>query len=196
MTKLTAVNAILRKIGGYPVSSLDPGGASSASEAERCLDEANLAIQSRGGQGWHFNRKYGVSLDRDANGHIAVPAGTITLDSYGEDFNRDITHRGEKLYDLEHNTEVFDGPIKVEIVTLWEFHCVPEPVADYIVAQAAMQFNEIRGNRDRTRVLMMEVDRTQRLANAMNNRQGDSNFLKSADSMDVKGRRTERRRIR
>jgi hypothetical protein len=196
MTKLTAVNAILRRVGGYPVTTLDPGGASTASEAERCLDEANLQIQSRGGVGWHFNRTYDVVLTPGTGGYIAVPSGCITLDAMGISAHRDITHRGERVYDLEANTEVFDAPVTVEIVSLWEFHCIPEPVADYIVAKATVQFNEIRGNRERTNVLMMELDRAMKKANSMNNRQADSNFLDSNDSRDVKGRRNDRRRIR
>ena len=59
MTKLEAVNAVLRRIGLTPVSALDTAGNSATSQAERFLDDADIDFQSRG---WHFNSNYNITL--------------------------------------------------------------------------------------------------------------------------------------
>lgn len=48
MTKLEAVNNLLRTVGMRPVSALDAGGTSDASEAERVLDEVTELVQTDG----------------------------------------------------------------------------------------------------------------------------------------------------
>ena len=60
LTKLDAVNALLRAITEYPVAALDTGGTSMAAQAERVLDFHDKLIQ---GRGWHENREYDVEID-------------------------------------------------------------------------------------------------------------------------------------
>ena len=48
MTKLEAINAVLRRIGLTPVAALDTAGNSATSQAERFLDDADIEFQSRG----------------------------------------------------------------------------------------------------------------------------------------------------
>lgn len=59
MTKLQAVQEILRRSGLMPPAALDTDGASMASNAERCLDSEELAVQSRG---WHYNTRREILL--------------------------------------------------------------------------------------------------------------------------------------
>jgi len=186
MTKLEAVNKILRRAGGYPVAVLDEGGASAAAEAQRCLEEESKSIQSTG---WNFNTRSKVQLTPDGSGFITMPAGTLHLDSDYSDATRNITHRGERLYDLDNNTNVFSAAIYVKLVELWEFHCLPEPVAEYITSAATFAFNTIRGTRERERGIVMERERAKGAARVWNNRQLDASYVKGTDAQDILGER-------
>lgn len=62
MTKLDAVQEILRRSGLYVPPALDTDGASAAANAERVLDAEELAVQSRG---WHYNTRRKVQLSPD-----------------------------------------------------------------------------------------------------------------------------------
>jgi hypothetical protein len=190
MTKLESVNRVLRRAGGYPVNSLDTNGPSAAAEAERCIDESAKIILQRE---WNFNTRSKVTLTPDVNGYIAVPAGTLHLDTDGNSEYRNITYRGQRLFDVTNNTEIFSGPITVLITSLWEFHCIPEPVADYITAEAAFNFNAARGVAQNEARLVNELVQMRNKAVAWNSRQHDVNLLDSFHSQDVKGgRRFER----
>lgn len=59
MTKLEAVQEVLRRNGMEPGPALDPTGPSMMGKAERILDAEELAIQTRG---WHYNTKYNVEV--------------------------------------------------------------------------------------------------------------------------------------
>lgn len=190
VTELTAVNLILRK-SGVPgeVTSLTPNGRGNASEAERCLNEESLRIQS---EGWYFNTSRNVELTPDANtSEIALPANTITIDTDGADHWRNVTQRGEKLFDLDNNTDEFSGTLRCRYVTLWAFHCVPEPVAAYIACQAALTYYEnMPPPREalRIRTLMETRDRAMGVAKKFNASSADANILTTPDAQAVKGR--------
>jgi hypothetical protein len=186
MTELDGVNEVLRKAGGYPVTVLDEGGASSAAEAQRCLAEESRKIQSTG---WNFNTRRKVELT-PVGGYIDLPTGTIHADSDFTDEWRNLTHRGERLYDLDNNTAVFSAAVYVKLVELWEFHCVPEPIANYIACSAALAFNSIRGDRTRERMIYSEKERARSEARVWNNRQLDANYVQGSDARDVMGERT------
>jgi hypothetical protein len=94
------------------------------------------------------------------------------------------------LYDLDNNTAVFSAAVYVKIVELWEFHCVPEPIANYIACSAALAFNSIRGDRTRERMIYSEKERARSEARVWNNRQLDANYVQGSDARDVMGERT------
>ena len=186
MTELDGVNEVLRKAGGYPVAVLDEGGASSAAEAQRCLSEESRKIQSTG---WNFNTRRKVQLTPDSSGYITLPTGTIHADSDFTDEHRNLTHRGERLYDLDNNTAVFSAAVYVRIVEFWHFHSVPEPVANFIACSAALTFNSVRGSQTRERMIYSEKERARSEARVWNNRQLDANYVNGSDARDVMGER-------
>lgn len=192
MTKLSAVNHVLRNAGGYPVRSLDTDGPSAAAEAERCIDDSTKTVQQRE---WNYNTRHKVTLSPDTNGYITVPAGTLHLDTDSTSAYRNITFRGQRLFDVDNNTEIFTEDITVTITSLWEFHCIPEPLADYVVAEAAFTFNSIRGDRRHEARLIHEVNRKRDYAVAWNTRQHDVNIINDPDIQEVKGRSTQRNNI-
>lgn len=59
MTKLEAVQEVLRRNGIKPASALDPNGDSTMGQAERILDAEELNIQTRW---WHYNTRTDIEV--------------------------------------------------------------------------------------------------------------------------------------
>lgn len=198
MTKLEAVNKILRRCWLHPVANLDTDGPSNAAEAERCLDESELEVQSRG---WNYNTRINVELTPNANKKISVPPGIININpykmgdvgytpglQYGNSYTNGIaiTVQGEYIYDLINNTTNWDDSIFVTYIQRWAFHCIPFPIQDYIVMMAASRFNEKRGhekyqpgiNRDAAiaKVRALQANNNQSAVNVINTNQTSQFF--------------------
>lgn len=77
MTKLDAVNWILRRVGLRTISALETGSASTAADVERVLDEWTLRVLE---QNWHFNKRRRAVMTADANGHLLF-LGSTTISS-------------------------------------------------------------------------------------------------------------------
>jgi len=73
MTKLDAVNRILRAVNEFKVAALDTDGDSAQAIAEQVLDEQDRAIQARG---WHENKEVDIELEpADVTSMALVIAG-------------------------------------------------------------------------------------------------------------------------
>lgn len=124
LSKLEAVNRILRFAGEYPVSSLSSSGLNDTLVAERILDEATLHYQL---PGLNFNTVT-KTLTPDTEGKIYIPDDTIWVDSTGTDLDKNLVQKGRSptyLFDADENTEVFTDPVKVKIVSKTPFEEMP-----------------------------------------------------------------------
>lgn len=137
MTTLEAVNIILSTCGLGRVAALHTAQRSEAGYAENILDEAELRVQKIG---WFYNTLCDVELTPDGDNKIAVPTGTIQIDSDAGDASRRITQRGGFLYDLDNNVNTFTGTLRVKYVQRLDFDCIPHPIADAIAGDAAYLF--------------------------------------------------------
>lgn len=192
MTKLDAVNELLMRTGGLPVTALDTGGASQASIAERFIDRAEIEVQ---GEGWHYNTLRGVEITLDADGYAHLPDGVIRMDADGEDSGTDTAQVGRRLYDLDPEANGFDlgsagDTLSTEQIVRYEFGCIPEYVQILIVSTALCRFNASYGDRRRQR----ELDADHVLARTRARRQeaehGDFNILNTEHARAVRGQRT------
>jgi len=185
--KLDAVNNVLRRIGLTPVSSLDTNGLSAAAHAERFIDAADRSCQARG---WHFNTRRGVLLSRDSvTNKIAVPSSTYHIDTDGTSKNIDVTVVGGNLYDLENNTDVWAQDLYVTYVAHTDFVDLPEAFADYVVTEAAYQFNRFH-KKDQALDSMLKDElalRWVRLRQADDDR-ADVNVLNTGEMNQIRGR--------
>jgi len=186
MNKLDAVNAVLRRIGLTPVSALDTGGLSVQAQAERYLDDADLACQARG---WHFNTRSNVTLTRNASNKISVPASTYRIDTMGTDGDKDVTVVGGYLFDLENNTDVWSQDLVVTYVSKAAFTDLPQTFADYIISEAAFLFNRShKKDKDLDALLQAEVARRSSEARREDNDRSDVNVLNTQDMNQLRGR--------
>ena len=136
-TELEAVNLMLSAIGEAPVSSLNDPSLLDASLAQEVLDQTSIAIQTRG---LHCNTDLKLVLAKEVNGEILLPSETVKVDSSDVSAHRDVVQRGNKLYDRDNNTFIFDEDITVDIVKLLEFNELPQHVRRYVTTKASRRF--------------------------------------------------------
>jgi hypothetical protein len=186
MTKLEAVNAILRRLGLTPVAALDTGGISTQAQVERYLDDADRGCQAKG---WHFNTRYNVELTQNGNGQVPVPASTYRIDTDGADSDTDVSVVGGLLYDLGNNTDVFNRNVRVTYVAHTAFTDLPQTFADYIVTEAAYQYNRAhKRNESLDGMLRDEAARRWSEAKRDDSSRGDVNILNTAEMIQLRGR--------
>jgi hypothetical protein len=154
-TKLDAVNLMLESVWEKPVSSLEVSGVGSVAMAQRFLDRTNISVQTRG---WTFNTDPKLTLTPDVNGKIFPPANTLLVDSVDEDQDVDVVLRGTQLYNRTDNTFTFTKPLKVKLVTLYEFEQIPQSARTYIALMAARMFEAKYEKVAPTQATQEEVD--------------------------------------
>lgn len=124
LSKLEAVNRILRFAGEYPVSSLSSSGLNDTLVAERILDESVLHYQL---PGQNFNTVT-TTYSPDTTGKIYIPDNTLWVDTNGSDLEKNIVQRGRNptyLFDIDNNTDVFTDSLKIKIAIKLEFEDIP-----------------------------------------------------------------------
>lgn len=137
-TELEAVNQLLKAVGETPISTLEDLGFTDAAIARDTLRTKAREIQSRG---WYFNRDYDYYFTPAQDGQVVLPANVISLRPSTADARR-IVPRGNKLYNADDRTYVFEadsGPT-VEVVWMFDFETLPESARRYITVKAATQF--------------------------------------------------------
>lgn len=107
LSKLDAVNRILRASGEYPVSTLTVTGSNDVVLAVQTLDEVAIQCQLTG---LNCNTIIKTVLP-DSSGKIYIPDNTLAIDTVETDFSRNLVQRGRTptyLFDVDNNTDVFE----------------------------------------------------------------------------------------
>ena len=139
LTKLQAVNRILRAIDELPVAALDPGGASIAARAEEVLDDVRQDILVRG---YYHNvvKCQAVVPALDAGQYKAtVPSNVLKVRSAGPNQHRNITLLGDLLYDLDRASIDFLSTATV-YVDMWlnvAFESMSPDLKSFVANEAA-----------------------------------------------------------
>jgi len=158
LTKLQAVNEMLRSIGEDPVNSLS-SGLDDAEIAEALLDIESRRIQALG---WHVNTRWDVELAVDANDHFLLPTNTLRVDTTNprpkKRFVSFPTSSGWVdakmvrsaddtkwiLYDQDNDTESWttETTLNVAIIQLQEFANLTPLLQYYIFTSAAHKYQK------------------------------------------------------
>jgi len=136
---LSAINTILATIGQAPVSSLDTPGLVDAVTAKAILNEITRSTLSKG---WHFNKDYDYPIAPDTYGNIRLPSNILEIDTTREFYKYNVVRRGQKLWDKERKSFVFDKTLKFNITWLFDFEDIPEVARYYIAIKAARKFQD------------------------------------------------------
>jgi hypothetical protein len=146
LTKLQAVNSIIRGIGLQPVAALDNSDLDAAI-AEQTLDQVSEEIQ---GRGWWFNKSYNWRIAPDAvTGEIEVASNITSAVPYRNSRNLSLSIIDGKLYDdYEHTNDLsaltyeYEGQNVIDLILVFEigFEELPTPARTAIMYVARRQF--------------------------------------------------------
>lgn len=157
MSKLEAVNQMLRTINEQAVSSLSSGQID-AERAEAVLDETSRRIQS---EGWHANTRRNVSLTPNASDQFIVGINALRVDAVNPHgsrlsstpassqavnvmMKRSADDTAWLLYDVDNDSETITDltEITVDIVEFLEFAHLPPYLQIYIYTAAGHEFQK------------------------------------------------------
>lgn len=134
-SELAAVNEMLAAIGESPVSdlvALPPSG-------ETALSILRATSRDFQEEGHWFNSEDGYILSPGVDGHITVPAEVLSLDE-ADATGMNLIQRGERVYDLENRTYVFEDDVELAVVLHLEWDQIPSVARRYITAMATERF--------------------------------------------------------
>lgn len=137
-TELKAVNTMLRSIGQVPVQDISDSPISDSRIALEILREYTDELQS---EGYDFNTTEALKLSPNSDGEIFVPINTHRVRP--TESHPRVTIRQSKLYDLDNQTFIFTGPIKVDTQFCVPYPELPPTLQRYVVIRASRVF----GNR-------------------------------------------------
>lgn len=145
LSKLAAVNRILRGAGENPVSSLDDTLVNETLMAETILDEVNMTEQM---SGLHCNTVV-EELTPDGDGFIFLPDSVLWVQSWyltqggKTSLDLNLSTRGNnptKLYNATDNTDVFEDSVVVKYALLAAFEDLSTATQFQITDQASMLY--------------------------------------------------------
>ena len=157
MTKLQAVNQMLRSINEQAVSSLSSGQID-AERAEEVLNETSRRVQS---EGWHGNTRRNVEFTPNAADQFVVGTNVLRIDSVNPSGRRMSTtpaHTGYVnimmkrsaaddawlLYDVDNDSETITDLSKItcDVIEFLSFEHLPPHLQIYIYKSAAHEFQK------------------------------------------------------
>lgn len=161
LTKLEAVNRILRTYQTLPVSALDTGGTSLQAQAEQVLDEVSTQYQARG---LDENTQRNKSYTANGSGIVTVASNVIGVASN----NYRVALRGDSVINLNtYSTNWGAGfTVILDVVEEIAFESLSPGTKEAICKEAEMQFQiRYRGSPDQHQSLALESARTDALVN-------------------------------
>ena len=131
MQLLDAVNLVLPKLGERPVTSLSVKHPT-LGVLLPILEQTKRSALMRG---WWFN-EFEYTAYPSTSGEIDI--GITTL-SFVPDLSDTAVVRGQRLYNPETLSYVFDGPVKGRVIHNVEFDELPESAAAYVFYSALIE---------------------------------------------------------
>lgn len=209
LSKLEAVNRILRASNEHPVSTLGQTTINETLVAEQVLDEINKQWQA---VGLHCNTDHqDLTPDPDNGFKVVLPDETLQVFGDGPMLYRDLAHievNGETLLvdvtpleseddnGFPSSTTSFetDASVQVRLTLLKEFENLPIPIQYGIADEAAVQYQmSTQGNLQLNMVLMDRAMKSRALARAYDQRMRPKNqFIHSRSPLGRLGRAVPR----
>lgn len=171
---LDAVNDIISSVGESPLENLDNSHPLEQS-ALAVLNRISKRVQSKG---YWFNTASDIELPLDVGNKIPVAANFISVETVDRDSG--IVVRGGFLYSLTDDTDVFTDPVRCNVRVLIDFEDLPETAAQYIQAEAVLQFfKNYDGDGTKIQALAADVQVTRIAFSADHVRNSDVNLYTS-----------------
>lgn len=152
MQTLTVVNRMLGTMGQKPLNSLTDSNAMLGAALDM-LDDVSRKIQAKG---WWFNIEEVTISPNVIDSYMYLPNDCLSI----RNCSRYYVKRGDRIYNLQGGTYVFIADLKIELIRKLDFEDVPDLAADYISAQAVLQFqSDYDSDTNKRQELAQEVQR-------------------------------------
>lgn len=172
LTTLDVVNDMLGLLGERRVNALDEHHPL-IPDALAKLDTAAALVQA---DMWWFNVEYPTLLPQAGTGEILVPNDTASCDSLTQ-YPR-LAVRGNRLYNLDDVTYVFEHPIRVRLHRIVPFDDAPVLARAHIAAIAKLDFQkDYDGDSMKAQILAREIQNSYSRMHAEHIRNANSNLL-------------------
>lgn len=102
--------------------------------AYQTLQQVSREVQS---EGWTFNTEFNYTFTPDNSKQIVIPDNVLQLDLTKDYGDADAVRRNGKLYDRISHSFQWDNQVNCDVVWLFDWKDLPQPIKDYIVARAA-----------------------------------------------------------
>lgn len=139
MTELQAINFMLTRAGHRPVNSVLDDGTNDATIAKQILDEVITQILA---VGWHFNTEI-MDLTPTTEGKILLSDNWLFVDTVNCSAGYNVTQRGNELYNLTDNTNIFSKALTCKVIIRYDFEDIPYHIQNYIKLAAALQYQQV-----------------------------------------------------
>ena len=143
LDKLGAVNIMLAGASETGVNTLADDGINDTDVAQQVLNHEILKVFAKG---WDFN-SVTKTLSPDSSGNIVVTTNYLRIDGENRDYGRRLTVRSNLLFDLDNDTNVFDGDVDVCVTQNLEFEDAPLHIR-YFIAHRAARIYQMKANGD------------------------------------------------
>lgn len=172
ITILAAVNEMLGLLGEQGVSSVqEPHPLIPAALAK--LDAASQYVQA---DLWWFNVEYPTLIPQAGTGNILLPNDTAACDSLTA--SPRLAVRGNRLYNLDTITDVFEHPLRVRLHRILPFEDAPLVARTHIAARAKLDFQkDYDGDTTKAQIIMREIQETYSRLHAEHTRMVKANLL-------------------
>lgn len=172
MTKLQAVNVMLRKLGNRPVNSLDVAHPRVPS-AVAVLDRFTQELQATR---WWFNVEYPTLVPQVGNARILLPGDCASADAVNR--RPRVAVRGMYLYNLDDSTYEFTEALQVRLHRILPFDELPLLAAETVLTKAIVEWvGDNDGDDTKVRLAADARERAYSAMHAEHIRNSDRNLL-------------------
>ena len=189
MTELQAINQMLAAVGQMPVTSIDLDQNDNPTNpdvamAQETLNQVSREVQA---EGWTFNREFYYPFTPDINDEIIIPPNVLQLDlslevvsNLGKNSIRRVDPEDgkPKLYDKTAHTYKWDCQVYCDVLWLFVWDELPQPIVDYIINKASALFSQrVIGNAEQYQILTAKSEQCRAYALEYETQQGDYTFF-------------------
>ena len=172
LTTLDVVNDMLGLLGERRVNDLNEPHTM-IPDALAKLSTASAYVQA---DLWWFNVEYPTLIPQAGTGEILVPNDTASCDSLTQ-YPR-LAVRGNRLYNLDDVTDVFEQPIRVRLHRIVPFDDCPILARAHIAARAKLDFQkDYDGDSMKAQIIAREIQDSYNRMHAEHIRNANSNML-------------------
>lgn len=156
MTKIDAINRMLRYIGELPIPSSTtieelPEGHE-AKMASIILDETMRELQQ---ERYWFNSAT-ITFVPNTDGYISIPYNVISIQ--GTSSNKKYTMSGNDVYDVSGETKLFTENLTLKVLLEIDFDDLPDVFRTFVVLQASKHLHMyLNGDETTQKALLQEI---------------------------------------